>query len=526
MKKGAVSPLYLHLACEDLRNFATFDKLKESLQGLPQSLGQLVQHSLDRLCSEYRGLPGLRWALAALTLSSTGLRERDLYSVLNACNDLSSRDGRFSWEEVLLLFRKPKGRVPMATFTRIAQSLQSLIGPSHCNTTDDMLALTHPEVRKAFEDFILPSHSHRTRAHLILAAHLWALADPQGTDTFLHCEASSVMHLPSNLLEMLHSLLSSYYFLYANVRHGLLHHLKETYSVYVGSRARMDDCRSFLRRHGPLLSSWPALFIQEALNEPSDTSAHTWAQGLMAKGAELVSTFSSAPTCLVGSSDEELMVVGTGQGTLHFINTQTGEEVKSLVSSCDGISSCVFLKDGRLATTSFDGRIEVWDVANGCRTALIEGHTNVITASDITADRKHLATVSLDFTLKVWSSAKVNEVAVLPSNSPLNCVTFDPEGHLLAAGCWNGTVIMWNWLQNTPPTPLTGHQHSVRSLSFSPSSSMLCSGSLSGEVRVWSVPTSTCVGCFQAHSGAAEALTFLDGGSMLLSAGSDHTVGG
>lgn len=27
MKKGAASPLYLHLACEDLRNFASFDKV-------------------------------------------------------------------------------------------------------------------------------------------------------------------------------------------------------------------------------------------------------------------------------------------------------------------------------------------------------------------------------------------------------------------------------------------------------------------------------------------------------------------
>ncbi|XP_068460550.1 telomerase protein component 1 [Clinocottus analis] len=556
MKKGAVSPLYLHLACEDLKNFATFNKLKENLQVLPQSLSQLVQHSLDRLCSEYRGLLGLRWALAALTLSSTGLRERDLYSVLNTCNDLFPRDGRVQWEEVLLLSRKPKGRVPMATFTRIAQSLQSLIGPSHCHNTDDMLALTNLEVRKAFEDFLLPTESDRTKAHLVLAAHLWALADPQGTDTFLHCEANSVMHLPSNLiqsgqLEMLHSLLSSYYFLYANVRHGLLHHLKETYILYdnkiksapsFGSQASLEDCRSFLRRHGPLLSSWPALFVQEALNEPPETSAHTWAQGLMGKGgarvvewlnndskslqetSELVSTFTSVPTCLVGKSDEELMVVGTGQGMLHFINTQTGQEVKSLVSSCDGISSCVFLKDGRLATTSFDGRIEIWDVANGCRTALIEGHTNAITASDVTADRKHIATVSLDFMLKVWSSKKGNKVATLPSSSPLNCVTFDPEGCLLAAGCWNGNVIMWNWLQNTTLTSLTGHQHSVRSLTFAPSSSMLCSGSLSGEVRVWSVPTSTCVGCFQAHCGAAATLTFLDEGSMLLSAGSDHTL--
>ncbi|KAM7379694.1 hypothetical protein PAMP_005228 [Pampus punctatissimus] len=517
MKKGAVSPLYLHLACEDLRNFASFDKLKESLHSLPQSLNQLVQYSLDRLCSLYRGMLGLRWALAALTVSTTalilikfgvsvhhlthkscrspGLRERDLYSVLNTCNDLFSRDGQVTWHEVLHLSRKPKGRIPMATFTRMVQSLQSLIGLSQCHNTDNLLTLNNPEVRRAFEDFLLPAESDRTRAHLVLAAHLWVRADTQGTDTFLHSEADSVMHLPSNLiqsdqLEVLRSLLSSYYFLYANVRNGLLHHLLETYSLYIGCQDNLQDCQSFLRRHAPLLSSWPALFIQQAINEPSETSAHTWAQGLVGKGgvrvvewlnnnnqiaketSELVSTFLSEPTCVVVSLDGELMVVGTAQGTLHVIDTQTGQEVKSLMSSCDGISSCVFLKDGRLASTSFDGRIEMWDIGNGCRTALINGHTSVITASDITADRKHLATVSLDFMLK----------------------------------------------------SLIGHQRSVRSLSFSPSSSMLCSGSVSGEVRVWSVPTSTCVGCFQAHCGATEALTFLDEGSMLLSAGADHML--
>ncbi|KAM3604040.1 uncharacterized protein V6R79_005607 [Siganus canaliculatus] len=555
MKKGAVSPLYLHVACEDLRNFASFDKLKESLQALPQSLGQLVQHSLDRLCSQYRGLLGLRWALAALTVSSTGLRERDLYSVLNTCNEMSSQDPQLTWQQVLHLSRKPRGRVPMATFSHIVQSLQSLIGQSRCHNTDDLLIVSSPEVRTAFEDFLLPAESDRSRAHLVLAAHLWALADQQGTDTFLHCEANSVMHLPSSLIqsdqvEPLHSLLCSYYFLFANVRHGLLHHLLEIYTSYdekmksaasIGVQGPLEDCRRFLQRHAPLLSSWPNLFLQQARNEPPDSSAHTWAQGLMGNGgvrvvewlnndhqleesSELVSTFSSEPTCLVLSSDGKLMVVGTGQGTLHFISTQTGQEVKSLVSSCDGISSCVLLKDGRLATTSFDGRIEMWDMENGCRTSLINAHTNAVTASDITADRKHLVTVSLDSTLKVWSSDKGHEVASLLSSSPLNCVTFDPEDHLLAAGCWSGDVIVWNWLQNKTQTSLCGHQRSVRSLCFSSSSSMLCSGSVSGEVRVWSVPTSTCVGCFQAHYGATDALSFINEGRMLLSAGADHTI--
>ncbi|KAM4729089.1 telomerase protein component 1 [Anableps anableps] len=555
-KKGAASPLYLHLACEDLKNYASFEKLKETLQGLPQSLSLLVQHSLERLCTQYRDVPGLRLTLAALAVSNAGLKERDLYSVLSTCNDLSARDGLVSWEEVLQVSRKPKGRIPMAVFTRIVQNLQSLTGPSHCRYTDDVLALSNPEVKRGFEGFFLLTESDRTRAHLVLAGHLWAMADPEGNDTFLHSEANSVMHLPSNLIQSgqlraLHSLLSNYHFLHASVGRGLLHHLLETYDLYDKESTTttqsaqdrcLEECRSFLKRHTSTLSPWPALFIQQALNEPLETSAHTWAAALVGKGgirvieclnssqgdaqemSELVSTFSFEPTCVVVSPDKQLIVVATGQGTLHVLHAQTGQEVKSLVSSCDGVSSCVFLNDARLVSTSFDGRLEVWDLQNGCRTALIDGHTNAITASDITPDRKHLATVSLDLTLKVWSSTKANEVASLPYTSPFNCVAFDPEGHLLAAGCWNGNVVVWNWLQNKIESSLCGHRRSVRSLSFSLSSSMLCSGCMSGEVRVWSVSTSTCVGCFQAHCGATKTLAFLEEGSMLLSAGSDHTL--
>lgn len=50
-------------------------QLKDSLQDLPQSLSQLVQYSLERLCSQYRGLLGLRRALAVLAVSTTGMSQ-------------------------------------------------------------------------------------------------------------------------------------------------------------------------------------------------------------------------------------------------------------------------------------------------------------------------------------------------------------------------------------------------------------------------------------------------------------------
>ncbi|XP_016136061.1 telomerase protein component 1-like [Sinocyclocheilus grahami] len=560
MKKGSVSPLYLRLACEELKNYASFEKMKDSLQSLPQSVGKLVQHSLLKLQNQYCRAD-LGWALASLAISSTGLRESSLYTILNMCNDLNSRGGLVTWQEILHIARHPESRVPMAVFSQLARTLHSLIGPSHGQGSDDLLILTHPEVKSAFEHLYLSTEESRTRSHLIIAAHLWVQSNPQGKDTFLHSDADILSQLPAHLMgsnqwETLCFLLSSYCFLYANVRHGLIHQLLETYILFAqkyethqlqlktstDNMKDFEDCLSFLKRHSLLFSQWPALFVQTALNEPCDSSAHLWAESMTRNGgvhtvkwlnctdaikneaSELVSTFHSEPSCVGVSPDGKLVAVGTGNGTIHFLHTETGQEVKSLMSSVDGISSCAFLGEELLVTTSFDGQVEVWDVASGCRTAHVNAHSSKITGCDVSPDRKLFATVSLDLNLKVWSAQKSTEVASLMNPSPLNCVNFDLEGQLVAVGCWDGAVRLWNWLEQKNVTTLLGHQSSVRSLSFSPCSSMLCSGCLSGEVRLWSVAAAACVGSYYAHHGSTQSLNFLQGGNLLLSAGHDSVV--
>lgn len=48
----------------------------------------------------------------------------------------------------------------------------SLIGLSQCHDNDNLLALTNREVRGAFEEFLLPAKTDRTRAHLVLAGKI------------------------------------------------------------------------------------------------------------------------------------------------------------------------------------------------------------------------------------------------------------------------------------------------------------------------------------------------------------------
>ncbi|KAI4897737.1 hypothetical protein NFI96_032292, partial [Prochilodus magdalenae] len=472
-------------------------------------------HSLHRLQAQYEAAR-LDWTLGALTVSSTGLRERELYTLLNLCSDLSSAPGQLTWQKALQLARNPRSRMPMATFSQLAQSLQGLICPSLSREPDEPLTLTIPDVRSAFEKLYLSTEEDRARAHLVLAVLLWVRSDPHSKNTFLHCDPDTLVHLPAHLMhcgqwQPVHFLLSSYYYLFANVRHGLLHPLLETFIQFVkrieagGAQwtkpsdsvfpawcrstirflvssdssfvftivewsfecdlNELQACHSFLKRHAPLLSHWPTLFVQQALNEAADSSARAWAQALVEEGGanvvrkvnyttelqretgELVSTFQRDLSCMALSPGGGCVVVGTEQGTLHFIHTHTNQEVKSLVSSCDGISSCVFLDEGVLSTTSYDGQVEVWDINSGFRTAHLNAHSNRITGCDVSSDKKHFATVSLDSNLKVWSSQRGKQEASLLTPCPLNCVSFDPEGGRLAVGCWDGAVRVWDWIK-------------------------------------------------------------------------------
>ncbi|XP_072513411.1 telomerase protein component 1-like isoform X2 [Salminus brasiliensis] len=480
MKKGAGSLLYLRLACEELRNHSSFQEIKDRIQALPQSLCELVQHTLLRLQAQF-GAARLDWALAALTVSSAGLRERDLHALLNLCSDLGSTQRPPTWQETLQMARNPRSQVPTMVLCQLTLNLRRLIQPSGSRSPDELLALTNKDIRSAFQKCYVSTEEDLTRAHLILAAHLWVRSDPQENDTFIHCDADALSHLLTHLMKCgqwgpVRFLLSSYYFLYANVRHGLLRPLLESFTWF-SRRDRADrrspeptddadvrQCEDFLKRHAPLLSQWPALFVQQALNEAGDSPARVWAERIVQRGGvrplkwlnnsghtphhqagELVSSLSWDPSCLAVSPGGVFFAAGTEKGTLHIFLSDTRQEVKSLVSTCDGISGCIFLEECVVCITSYSGQVEVWDFHSGCRTARLDAHSRRITGCDISSDRKHFATVSLDFSLKVWLTRGLQQVVSLLQPSPPNCVTLEPAGALVAVGCWDGAVRVWDW---------------------------------------------------------------------------------
>ncbi len=86
---------------------------------------------------------------------------------------------------------------------------------------------------------------------------------------------------------------------------------------------------------------------------------------------------------------------------------------------------------------------------------------------------------------------------VIPSGQKgdIACITFSPDGKILASGGWDHTVVLWDAITGEQKTTLKDHNFNavggdIRCLSFSSDGKILASGHGDGNIRLWDVKTS------------------------------------
>ena len=159
-----------------------------------------------------------------------------------------------------------------------------------------------------------------------------------------------------------------------------------------------------------------------------------------------------------------------------------------------------FSVDGKqLASKTFDGFINLWDVATLKNTATIPiGHKSVDIAGGFvlfSPDGTKLATGS-DYvqlghivgSVKLWDAVTKENIATFEEHEcPIMSGAFSPDGTLLAAGSFYGVIKLWDVVKKESVATLEGHAGSVESLSFSQDGTMLSSGSEDGTVLLWDI---------------------------------------
>jgi WD40 repeat protein/serine/threonine protein kinase/tetratricopeptide (TPR) repeat protein len=176
-------------------------------------------------------------------------------------------------------------------------------------------------------------------------------------------------------------------------------------------------------------------------------------------------------TCLAFSKDGTLLASGSRDGTAIIWSTATWKALQTLQNRDRGtvefddlqanigvkptfVECVAFSPDGKtLAMASYEGAVQLWDIATGKLLETLKGHSSAVCAVVFSPDGRTLASGSTDQTVRLWNVETRRELMQLDPGSVrlgrVQSLDFSPDGkQLLAAGgnaaVWSTAPIVWN----------------------------------------------------------------------------------
>ncbi len=211
-----------------------------------------------------------------------------------------------------------------------------------------------------------------------------------------------------------------------------------------------------------------------------DVATGTRRKEIQGPGARILSVAVSPDGTLIAAVDWD--------GNLSVRDVATGQQVARIQLGGRGqTKGLAFSPDGRrLASTTPEFHVYLWDVRTHQPTKPLTGHTGEVFCVTFSRDGRRLASASLDRTVRVWDVEKGDCQAILRGHTDdVFTAAFDPSGTLLATAGRDRSVWLWDLARGEEVARLPGHTSYIWSLAFSPDGATLASGSGDSTVRLW-----------------------------------------
>ena len=221
-------------------------------------------------------------------------------------------------------------------------------------------------------------------------------------------------------------------------------------------------------------------------------------------------------TSVAFSPDGRTLASGSWDETVRLWDVATGAHKTTLTEHTEGISNIGFSPDGRTfaSSSSNEKKVRLWDAINGQHKAAIDAAVNCFAFS---FDSSTLATGSWSGELNLWDVASATHKAeFLGHLSNISSVAFSPDGGTLASG-GEDKLYLWDIANGRRKLSITGHTGGVTAIAFSPDGKTLASGGYE-QILLWDTITGTHEGTLLVGDWTNNSsLAFSPDGNMLAS---------
>ena len=212
------------------------------------------------------------------------------------------------------------------------------------------------------------------------------------------------------------------------------------------------------------------------------------------------------------------------EGALHRA-VQASHFTQFLTGHQGTIFRVVYLDRNRLATTSNDGTVKIWDAFSGEELQTLSGHQGSVFGVASGDKGSRLASGGEDGTVKIWDAFSGDELKTLTGQQgSVFGVAYSNDGSRLASAGEDGTVKIWDAESGDALRTLSGHRESVFDLAFSPDGALLATGSKDGTVKIWDAESGDALRTLSGHLGSVYGVAFHPEGSLLATASHNHQV--
>ncbi|KAH7015406.1 WD40-repeat-containing domain protein [Ilyonectria destructans] len=168
-------------------------------------------------------------------------------------------------------------------------------------------------------------------------------------------------------------------------------------------------------------------------------------------------------------------------------------------------------EDGKyLATTTNDGRVNVWNIVDENKHKIREYETGSPGSGsfgmcvDLSRDGKYTASGHQNGAVYIFNNDTGRVLYSLSGLAkPVRTVSFSPGNTRLAAAGDAGIIALYDMKHGEHIGNLTGHSSWITAVDWSDTGEFLLSGSMDGKVKVWSIERNACVAT---HSETDKAL--------------------